>query len=83
MQRGDLIVKRFAALIKASQVLRQRVVEENAVDVRFTRRIGGRLQLLQHIEQSARIAIRVTDNALSRILGKTQTGHRHGLRTLK
>ena len=66
MQRGNLVVKRFTAFIKASQLAAERLRHQFAVDFGDVLRLRGADDLFQRVQQPSRVAVCVLDDELLR-----------------
>ncbi len=76
VQRRDLVVEGFAALVEAAQVLGEGALQEFLVDVVALRRARGRADRLQHVEQPPRVAVGRPDHHAFRAVGESEPRQR-------
>ncbi len=74
MQRRDLVKESVAPLVEATQVLRQRLVDEGRVDAGDCGCRGGRADLLEEIEQTPGVPVGQPDQARARIVVEGEFG---------
>ena len=76
MQRRNLVVEGVTALVETAQALRQRVVKEGRVDMHTLRGQRRGARLFEQVDQAARIAVSLRDQAQFGILGESQIRQR-------
>ena len=83
MQRRDLVVKRLTALVKAAQAPSDCRFDECDVDRLATTLAGSGREIFDEIDESATVAVRISDQRFARLGADDKLGRTEAQRTIE